>query len=101
MQAISDMAAEVCGKPSHLQPHELRFLWSKRAGWLWKFQLLSAAEKIPLLEKIAGKIYRKSRIGQKRLGAHGMDRAKLFSKENFYMNFVDLIRKIVHFGGRS
>ena len=99
MQAISDMAAEVCGKPSHLQPHELRFLWSKRAGWLWKFQLLAAAEKIPLLENIAGKIYRKSRIGQKRLGAHGMDRAKLFSKEGFYMNFVDVIRKIVHFGG--
>lgn len=36
---------------------------------------------------------------RKRMGAHGMERAKLFSKENFYMNFVDLIRKVVHFGG--
>ena len=37
---------------------------------------------------------------RKRMGKHGMERAKLFSKENFYMNFVDIIRNIVHFGGR-
>ena len=36
---------------------------------------------------------------RKRMGKHGMERAKLFSKENFYMNFVDIIRNIVHFGG--
>lgn len=36
---------------------------------------------------------------RKRMGAHGMERSKLFSKENFYMNFVDIIRNIVHFGG--
>ena len=35
---------------------------------------------------------------RKRMGKHGMERAKLFSKENFYMNFVDIIRNIVHFG---
>ena len=28
-----------------------------------------------------------------------MERSKLFSKENFYMNFVDIIRNVVHFGG--
>lgn len=39
---------------------------------------------------------------RKRMGAHGMERSKLFSKESFYMNFVNVIRKIVHFGeGRS
>lgn len=36
---------------------------------------------------------------RKRMGAHGMERSKLFSKENFYMNFVDIIRNVVHFGG--
>ena len=36
---------------------------------------------------------------RKRMGAHGMERSKLFSKESFYMNFVNVIRKIVHFGG--
>ena len=36
---------------------------------------------------------------RKRMGKHGMERAKLFSKENFYMNFVDIIRNVVHFGG--
>ena len=39
---------------------------------------------------------------RKRMGAHGMERSKLFSKESFYMNFVNVIRKIVHFReGRS
>ena len=33
---------------------------------------------------------------RKRMGKHGMERAKLFSKENFYMNFVDIIRNIAH-----
>lgn len=36
---------------------------------------------------------------RKRMGAHGMERSKLFSKENFYMNFVDIIRNVVHLGG--
>ena len=36
---------------------------------------------------------------RKRMGAHGMERSKLFSKENFYMNFVYIIRNVVHLGG--
>lgn len=36
---------------------------------------------------------------RKRMGAHGMERSKLFSKESFYMNFVDIIKNVVHFGG--
>ena len=37
-------------------------------------------------------------ILRKRMGEHGMERAKLFSKENFYMNFVDIIRDVAHLG---
>lgn len=96
--ALSHTDVAICGTPSHLQPHELRFLWSKRKGLLWKCRLFWATEKIPLMKKITGKICKENVLG-KRDWKYGMERAKLFSKENFYMNFVDLIRKIVHFGG--
>ena len=96
--ALSHTDVAICGTPSHLQPHELRFLWSKRKGLLWKCRLFWATEKIPLMKKITGKIYKENVLG-KREWKYGMERSKLFSKESFYMNFVNVIRKIIHFGG--
>ena len=96
--ALSHTDVAICGTPSHLQPHELKFLWSKRKGLLWKCRLFWATEKIPLMKKITGKICKENVLG-KREWKYGMERSKLFSKESFYMNFVNVIRKIVHFGG--
>lgn len=58
----ADMDVEVCGTPSNLKPHELRYLWNQRMGLIWKIRLLFAVEKIPLLKKIFSKLYRKIRI---------------------------------------
>lgn len=46
----------ICGSLSNLQPHEMRFLWNKKAGILWKFRLFLAVEKTTLLKKIVKKL---------------------------------------------
>ena len=46
----------ICGSLSNLQPHEMRFLWNKKAGILWKFRLFLAVEKTTLLKKIVQKL---------------------------------------------
>lgn len=58
---FADKDVMICGNPSSLQPHELRFLWNKQAGLFWKLRLFWAAAKIPLLQKVAKKFYKKSR----------------------------------------
>ena len=50
---------DVCGTPANLQPHELRYLWSRRAGLFWKIQLIWAVDKISLLKKIMQKLHNK------------------------------------------
>ena len=54
-----DVDVDVCGTPANLQPHELRYLWSQRAGLFWKIQLLWAVDKISLLKKIMQKLHNK------------------------------------------
>lgn len=83
--ALSHTDVAICGTPSHLQPHELRFLWSKRKGLLWKCRLFWATEKIPLMKKITGKICKENVLGKR--------------EWRYGMNFVNVIRKIVHFFG--
>lgn len=56
---FADTDVKVCGTPSNLQPHELRYLWSQRAGLFWKIQLLWAVDKISLLKKIMQKLHTK------------------------------------------
>ena len=56
-----DKEVEICGSPSNLQPHELKFLWTKKSGLIWKIRLLIAVKKIPLLEKLTERLYKKSR----------------------------------------
>lgn len=56
-----DKEVEICGSPSNLQPHELKFLWTKKSGLIWKIRLLMAVKKIPLLEKLTERLYKKSR----------------------------------------
>lgn len=51
---------KVCGSPSRLQPHELKFLWNKKAGWYWKIKLFFASDKISLIKKITQNLYKKS-----------------------------------------
>lgn len=96
---FADKDVMICGNLSSVQSHEFRFLWNKQVGLFLKLRLFWATEKIPLLQKVAKKFYKKSRSLQNRMGRYGMEKAKLFSKENFYINFVDVIRNIVHFGG--
>ena len=54
-----DVDVDVCGTPANLQPHELRYLWSRRAGLFWKIQLIWAVDKISLLKKIMQKLHDK------------------------------------------
>ena len=54
-----DVDVDVCGTPANLQPHELRYLWSQRAGLFWKIQLIWAVDKISLLKKIMQKLHNK------------------------------------------
>ena len=56
---LAGMDVDVCGTPANLQPHELRYLWSQRAGLFWKTQLLWAVDKISLLKKIMQKLHNK------------------------------------------
>ena len=56
---FADTDVNVCGTPSNLQPHELRYFWSQRAGLFWKIQLLWAVDKISLLKKIMQKLHNK------------------------------------------
>lgn len=56
---LAGMDVDVCGTPANLQPHELRYLWSRRAGLFWKIQLIWAVDKISLLKKIMQKLHNK------------------------------------------
>ena len=52
----NDEAVMICGSLDKIEPNELRFLWHKKSGFVWKCRLLWAVDKLRLWERCKAKI---------------------------------------------
>lgn len=52
----NDEAVMICDSLDKIEPNELRFLWHKKSGFVWKCRLLWAVDKLRLWERCKAKI---------------------------------------------